>query len=297
MPEAHADLDERLIAALTEDPRASVLALSRTTGFSRAAISSRLHEMIESADIRIVGVVHPQLSGHGIMAHISVSTNGPIAAILDQIQAREETVFLTIVAGAYDFVFEYRVRTHEELYSLIADVRADDAVSRVDTLIYSTVVKGYLEEERFTPIPIDSIDRQLLEELQIDGRMSWQLLAESVELSPSAARARVHRMLDAGIAQITVLRERSRYGQVLTCGVGLTLSADALQVLPDLRDKLPIDFAVATIGRFDALVTIRTTSLASLHEALESIRAHSAVRRVEAWTHLQAIKEDFTRRL
>ncbi|KAB1641911.1 Lrp/AsnC family transcriptional regulator [Gulosibacter chungangensis] len=297
MPGSRVDVDETLIEALRADPRASVLSLSRTTGFPRALIATRLKDLIDDEFVRVKGVMHPQYHGPTIIAHASVTTIGPVGPIAELVSELAETIFVSIVAGEYDLIFESRVSDNAHLHRLLAKVRSHPNVAKINTIVFSTVYKGYLEHDPLTPISIDDVDVELLRELEQDGRRSWQELAQIVELSPSAVRARVHRMLDAGIAQIIVVQERGRFGPAITCGVGLTLSIDAASVLPQLAQERYVEFAVSTVGRFDALMTLRAATPVELFESFEVIRAYPEVTGMESWAHLNAVKEDYTRRI
>lgn len=297
MPGSRADIDEKLIDALREDPRASVLSLSRTTGAPRALVAARLKELIDGEFLRIIGVLHPQYHGTTIIAHASVPTVGPVAPIAQLVSKLPETIFVSIIAGEYDLIFESRVSDSAHLHRLLAQVRSHPNVAKINTIVFSTVYKGYLEHDPLTPISIDDVDLELLGELELDGRRSWQELAQTVELSPSAVRARVHRMLDAGIAQIIVVQERGRFGHAITCGVGLTLNTDAASVLPQLCQERYVEFAVSTVGRFDALMTLRAATPIDLFASFEAIRSYPEVTGMESWAHLNAVKEDYTRRI
>ncbi len=48
---------------------------------------------------------------------------------------------------------------------------------------------------------MDKFDRQILAQLQLDGRMSWTDLAERINLSTSATLRRVQALQDAGVIQ------------------------------------------------------------------------------------------------
>jgi Lrp/AsnC family leucine-responsive transcriptional regulator len=50
-----------------------------------------------------------------------------------------------------------------------------------------------------TPIPLDTLDRRILRALQRDGRMTYDVLAREVGLSPSAALRRVKRLEESGV--------------------------------------------------------------------------------------------------
>ncbi len=65
---------------------------------------------------------------------------------------------------------------------------------------------------------LDVIDRQILTELQGDGRLSNVQLAERVHLSPSACLRRVKQLEDSGvIAQYVALLNAKALGQHGTC--------------------------------------------------------------------------------
>lgn len=291
------DFDEPLVEALRQNPRASVLSLSRATGLPRAFVGTRLKELIDDEFIRVKGVIHPQFGGPTIIAHASIKTVGPVEPIAHAVSKFPEATFVSITAGEYDFILEMRVADDTHLHALLAKVRAQPGVIQINTIVFSTVYKGYLEHDPFTPIEIDDYDRVLLQELEEDGRRSWQVLARSIGLSPSAVRARVHQMLDARIAQIVVVQERGRYGSVITCGMGLTLKTDAASVMPRLSEVPHVEFAVTTVGRFDALLTLRASTPEELYESFETVRAFPKVSGMESWGHLKPIKEDYTRRI
>ncbi|MDJ1371656.1 Lrp/AsnC family transcriptional regulator [Gulosibacter molinativorax] len=81
MPESRTELDDRLIAALKIEPRATVLSLAQSTGFPRAVVATRLKDLQESNDLRIVGATHPELSNTQTVAVVSISVQGPIAPV------------------------------------------------------------------------------------------------------------------------------------------------------------------------------------------------------------------------
>ncbi|MDJ1371401.1 Lrp/AsnC family transcriptional regulator [Gulosibacter molinativorax] len=297
MSEPLVELDERLVTALRSDPRASMISIAKDIGAPRSLVTSRLRQMFDDGELRVVAALHPEFSGKNVIAHVSVRTHGPIEPVLEMVSERKDAVFVSVTSGAHDFIFEARAETHAQLDELLAEVRARPEVARINSLVYSRVYKGYLEHETLAPIQIDEVDSELLRHLELDGRTSWQDLAEEVGLSGSAVRVRVNRLLDAHLAKIVVVQDRGRLGQVLTSGVGLTLHGSAEDALPEFG-RLPfVEFAVSTIGRFDAVMTVRATSAGGLHAAFETLRAHPSVHGFESWTHLKSVKEDPTRRI
>ena len=47
--------------------------------------------------------------------------------------------------------------------------------------------------------PLDAVDRRILRALQIDGRITYDVLAAQVSLSPSATLRRVKRLEESGV--------------------------------------------------------------------------------------------------
>lgn len=74
------------------------------------------------------------------------------------------------------------------------------------------------------PPALDTIDRRLLQALQRQGRATYEELAESVGLSPSAALRRVKRLEDSGvIAGYVALLQAEAVGLGLTAYVNVRL--------------------------------------------------------------------------
>jgi Lrp/AsnC family leucine-responsive transcriptional regulator len=74
------------------------------------------------------------------------------------------------------------------------------------------------------PIALDSIDRRVLRALQQDGRVTYDVLAQQVGLSPSAVLRRVKRLEEAGIVLAYVaLLAPDRVGLPLTAYLNVRL--------------------------------------------------------------------------
>ncbi|SJM61683.1 Lrp/AsnC family transcriptional regulator [Gulosibacter sp. 10] len=294
MPDSQARLDEALVAALRDEPRATVLALARRTGFPRAVIAARLRQLQESGDLHVVAARHPAYDDRPVIAAIAITADSPIDPLLERLRAVEEAVLVSAVIGAFDITMEVRLRTHDELARLTARIRAIPGVASLSTLLYARVLKSYVHHLPVQRIELDERDGRLIRALGRDGRMSWQELAVEAGLSPSAARTRVHRILDAGAARIVVMERGGRFGRVLGVTAGLNLAEEADAALQGIREAPEVEFVVSTIGRFDAIVHLKARGAEGAHACLERIRAHPRIARAETWTHLVPVKEQFS---
>jgi Lrp/AsnC family transcriptional regulator, leucine-responsive regulatory protein len=108
-------------------------------------------------------------------------------------------------------------------------------------------------------VQLDSIDRAILNELQADGRLSNQALAQRVHLSPSACLRRVKALEDSGvIAQYVALlnpRAVARHGTSYTIiNLESTQTAQLEAFEQAVRDTPEILDCVYVAGANDYLV-------------------------------------------
>lgn len=291
------DFDAELIRALQEDGRSSVHALATRLGQSRAAVSTRLRTMLADGTVRVVAAVDPVFLGQHVLAHVSIRIDGPAEPVAERLRGLAETVLVSAVGGDYDLVIELRLNTMPALHRLLARIRALPRVVDINTLIYSTVIRGFFVSEYHGGITIDATDTALIEQLQRDGRKSFRALGETVRLSPSAVATRVQRLIAGGVIKISAVEARGLAHRQLSMGVGLNLAGADDALIDALRGWRGVDFAARTIGRFDAIMTLVEPSAGALYASLERIRAVPGVVHTEAWLHLAVLKEDYARTL
>lgn len=295
MSDSRTELDNRLVAALKIEPRATVLSLADSTGFPRAVVATRLKELQDSGDLRIVGATHPRMSDARVIAALSIAVNGPLADVLEFLKGFKEAAYVSTVTGAFEIVMEIRVSDQSELLRVLEEVRSNPAIHKLETLTYGRSIKGYLSQEDLEEITLDDKDQLLMNSLGQDGRRSWQDLADIVSLSPSAVRTRVNRLLDANALRIVVMERGGAFSRVVSISAYLTLSTDGQDVLRKISEEDEVEFALTAIGIFDAVLVIRARSQESLFALLERIRSLDEVVKIETRAHLQQYKEQFDR--
>ena len=94
---------------------------------------------------------------------------------------------------------------------------------------------------------LDAIDRRILRALQADGRLTYDLLAAQVSLSPSATLRRVKRLEEAGVIKgYVALVPPERVGLGLTAYLNVRLEKHS-----EVHKRNPMDLfrASVQIGR------------------------------------------------
>lgn len=289
------EIDERLVDKLREDPRASIVTLAQRLYAPRALVSERLRYLTSNDLVRVVAAVHPGFLGLSVIAHVSISTSGPTKELTELLVEWDSCVLVSITAGEYDVVAELRVSTYTELQRELDELRAHPNVVRCNTVLYTEIIQGNVEHKQHANIVVDDVDRKLLSALVDDGRLGWKALAKETGKSPSAVRNRVQRLLEARIARIVVVQQRGSGGNQVSAGVGVTLHNSSRMALIRLIAIDGIEFAAASIGRFDAVLTVRGSNPMAIERSLERVRADSGVRSLVTWLHLRSAKVDYAR--
>ena len=97
---------------------------------------------------------------------------------------------------------------------------------------------------------LDKLDRQLLSNLQADGRATFDQLSEKVSLSPSAILRRVKRLEDAGIIdRYVALVKPEAIGLGLTAYINVRLEKHA-----ETHKRNPMDLFRASVQTWPEVV-------------------------------------------
>ncbi|TNY38595.1 Lrp/AsnC family transcriptional regulator [Thermomonospora catenispora] len=124
--------------------------------------------------------------------------------------------------------------------------------------------------------PLDRIDWRIIDELQRDGRLSFNALARRVNLSPPAVAERVRRLEESGV--ILGYRARidpARVGQPLTAFVQMRCALGRCLLKTTAAEDLPEVVEVHKLsGGWCTMLKVRAASMAHLEGLLERLGAH-----------------------
>jgi len=115
---------------------------------------------------------------------------------------------------------------------------------------------GAVGSERSEVFKLDTVDRAIISELQIDGRMSYAELGPRVGMSQAAVRQRVNRLIDRGVMQVVAVTDPLSLGLSTQAMVGITVSGDVRAVAAAVADLVEAEYVLITAGRFDVLAEV-----------------------------------------
>jgi Lrp/AsnC family transcriptional regulator, regulator for asnA, asnC and gidA len=141
---------------------------------------------------------------------------------------------------------------------------------------------------------LDEISKQIIEQLQTDGRRSYAAIGKAVGLSEAAVRQRVQRLHEAGVMQVVAVTDPLKLGFRRQAMIGLRCDGDVLQVADQLADMDEIDYVVLTAGSFDVLLEVVCEDDDHLLEILGRVRAVPSVTSTQTFVYLKLRKQTYT---
>ncbi|PWJ21937.1 Lrp/AsnC family transcriptional regulator [Jannaschia seohaensis] len=138
------DLDERLLAALVADGRASVSALAAELGVTRATVRTRMARLVEEGEIQgFRAVLRGDLGERPVRGVVLIEVEGTGARrITHTLLTMRDVVAVHSTHGRWDLVAELGADTLEALDATLDRIRRIDGVSRSETSLYLSTRRG-----------------------------------------------------------------------------------------------------------------------------------------------------------
>jgi DNA-binding Lrp family transcriptional regulator len=129
--------DARLLLALGEDPRATVMALSQRLGLARNTVQARLTRLESAGVLAPFGRrVRPEALGYPLGAYVTVQVvQRSLADVSDALAAIPEVLEVTALSGVADLLVQVAARDADDLWRLTEQVLALPGVQRTDTAL------------------------------------------------------------------------------------------------------------------------------------------------------------------
>ena len=144
------------------------------------------------------------------------------------------------------------------------------------------------------PVTLDSIAKQIIEQLQQDGRRSYAAIGKAVGLSEAAVRQRVQRLIDTGVMQIVAVTDPLTLGFSRQTMIGIRCEGDLERVAEHLAVLDEIDYVVITAGSFDLLIEVVCEDDDHLLAILSRVRAVPTVTSTETLVYLKLRKQTYS---
>jgi DNA-binding Lrp family transcriptional regulator len=141
---------------------------------------------------------------------------------------------------------------------------------------------------------LDSLDRQILDELNIDARRSHRTIAQRLKVSPTTVSTRIARMEREGvILGYLPLLSDELLGWDLWATIGIRISKGKLREVEERLARDPRAYAIYDVtGDYDALVIGRFRDRRDLDRFVKHALQDPQVERTNTQVVLNRVKED-----
>jgi Lrp/AsnC family transcriptional regulator for asnA, asnC and gidA len=144
-------------------------------------------------------------------------------------------------------------------------------------------------------VTIDEIDKSIIRELQVDGRMPYAKLGPAVGLSQAAVRQRVQRLMDSGAMQVVAVTDPIAVGFTLEAMIAINADGDLRKVSDALADIPQVTYVVIIAGRYDLMCEVVCEGSDELLELVNDVvRAIPGVTHAETFTYLHLAKQSYS---
>ena len=142
---------------------------------------------------------------------------------------------------------------------------------------------------------LDDVAKDIITQLQEDGRRSYSAIGRAVGLSEAAVRQRVRGLVDANVIQIVAVTDPLRLGFGLVAFVAVRVNGDIRQVADAIAAIDEIDYVVLAAGRFDIICEVVCEDNQHLLRLLnDQVRTIPGVAELETFISLGLHKQTYT---
>jgi Lrp/AsnC family transcriptional regulator for asnA, asnC and gidA len=104
---------------------------------------------------------------------------------------------------------------------------------------------------------LDRVDREILRQLQSDGRRAFREIARDLGVSEATVRARVRRLQDSGVLRILAFADPLKLGGSVLALVLLRVEADAhTRIVETLAQWQEVTYVSTLMGRADVYIQV-----------------------------------------
>jgi DNA-binding Lrp family transcriptional regulator len=288
------EVERRLVDLLQEDGRTPYAELGRRLGVTERTARRKVAGLQDRGVLQITAVTDPEVLGYASMALLALTVGN--GATTDELAARivrlPEVDYVAVTTGQFALQVEVLCRDSAALRELVdTQFRLLPGVTAVDVLPF---LRLHYQQARFNaerlenapgvrPTMMDPVDRFVVTQLAIDGRMPFSDIAARLGVSETMVRQRFQRLSGSGVVKVMSIANPLTLGYAATAWLGIRVApqARALDVAEQLTALPAVSYVAITAGRCDVLAEVvcehREDLLALVDEQVRRISGVAAV--------------------
>ncbi len=297
-------IDRAIFRELQADGRIPFTTLAERIGCSEALVRRRVKRLLDEDVFSITAVADPRVLGLEWMAWIGIGVRpGAASAVAEQVVTIPQVDYVVQTTGGFGVMAEVACRSPSDLHRVVNELRAIAGVRCTESFVYLGLVHQQFQWTLDDASPVGvagpagepdlgPLDRELIRELQRDGRVAFRPLARRLAVSERLLSKRYRRLTEANLVRVMAVGNPLVLGLRAMAWLGIRLAegAMAVDVCAQLGAVRGIDYVVLTTGRYDLMAEVVCLNRAQLIDVLDgAIGAIRGIDRVETFLHLRLL--------
>lgn len=295
-------LDRRIVAALQVNPRASWGELGDALGEHQRTVGRRAQRLLDAGVLRTTAIPDDLLTGLGTPVHVGLRARPGMAdRVADALAARDDTRGVFVITGSLDVWCEVVVSDPARRHEILAnELPTIDGVITTDSRIvlhtFTTVAEWHApfltdpEIAALRPtvekpparsaesVRLDDVDRQVIDLLHTEGRMSFTAIAERLNFSVPTAARRVAQLQERGVLHLRAEIDPRLLGLTVEAQIEVKPRASGIDACGRALSKHPgVRYCAALAGDYSLLIEVCLAQETELYWFLNEIGAMDEV--------------------
>ncbi|MFH1624894.1 MAG: Lrp/AsnC family transcriptional regulator [Pseudomonadota bacterium] len=310
-----------ILLELQRNARQSDAQIARKLGISEAAVRRRIVALITEGTIRITAVTNHWKVGFDTAPFICIQADLHLLdQVMEALAAMPRVHFISFTTGRFNIIIWVTFRSPPELADFIKnDIAAISGIIRVEVIFVpefkkrdqKILIDNRIHEssedkgnEVLPPVEdtrsrkksklIDTLDRNIIRELQKDARQSDAQISRNLGMSEWTVRRRIQRFIRDEIINVAAVIDPLKVGYTTPAFIGVQADLSRLDDICGRFFLMPRIHAVAlTIGQFDLFLWVTFRSPQELTDFIvKELSKVPGITRTETFIHLQIKKRE-----
>ncbi|MBU2617397.1 MAG: Lrp/AsnC family transcriptional regulator [Euryarchaeota archaeon] len=279
-------IDRQILIELLQNGRARYVEMSKSMGVGSSTVRWRIKRLEEDGVIFGYTCL-PNIEYFKLYPAIFfIRISHDMEKVVVQLKKFGKLTSIVITFGDSNIVCRGAFENIDDLLALKDDISTVEGISEVQTCITHKGIGmgGEIPLELIQRTKrLDVVDRQLLEELIKDARVSYTELGKKLNMNASTVRLRIMQLIDKGIIRkFTARLDLTKLGQLPAFLRIKTKGGKTSEVIQKLTEIQDVVMAVPCIGECDIFGRIIVKDTEELNRLLNEIVNIESVRDVKA---------------
>jgi DNA-binding Lrp family transcriptional regulator len=263
--------DQKLIAALHQNGRATHVELSKQLGLHVSTIAKRMQQLEADGIISIKALPNPFKLGYQAHAVIALETDHhEVDAICTRLNSSFNVNLVVTTFGRFDVIALVFFPAWGDLLDFISEYLSSiNGILSMETYFVKETRKRYygFPVGKESPVKIDDVDQRLIEKLSENGRYTAQFLARELGISQPTCLKRLSFLLNEKVIEIRAVPIRSGSGYTAYAFMLLQVSASKFDAVCRVLNEFPDIFLILGLyNGYDILIGLNAANSERLYQ-------------------------------